>query len=77
VSIYLPAGSKPGPYDLELLVNPTDRQSLANAHGLAQQVNGRTVLTVAADLSHFDPGAYVIAFRPAGGSWQYSQVDIS
>lgn len=77
ISIYLPAGSEPGTYDLELLVNPTDRQPLASTQGPAQPVNGVAVLSVKLDLSRFDPGTYVIAFRPAGGSWQYSRVEIS
>jgi hypothetical protein len=77
VSIYLPEDSKPGTYDIKLLVNPTDRQSLANMQGSAQRVSGRTVLTISVDLSHFDPGTYVVAFRPAGGKWLYSRVDIS
>jgi hypothetical protein len=77
ISIYLPAGSQPGTYDLQFLVNPADREALASTQGPAQRVNGVTLLRIKVDLSHFDPGTYVIAFRPAGGSWQYSRVEIS
>lgn len=77
ISIYLPDESELGIYDVNLLVNPADRQSLASTQGPAQHVDGRTVLGVRVDLSHIDPGTYVIAFRPVRGIWQYARVEIS
>jgi hypothetical protein len=58
-------------------VNPADSQPLASVQGAAKIVNGQTVLSVATDLSHFEPGEYVLAFRRVGAGWVYSSVDIS
>jgi hypothetical protein len=33
--------------------------------------------SIAIDLSHFDPGTYVLAFRLASGNWMFSRVEIS
>ncbi|MGZ3610026.1 MAG: hypothetical protein ACXVBU_08175 [Ktedonobacteraceae bacterium] len=77
ISIYLPPGSAPGNYEFQFLVNPTDSQPLVSVRGTANIVNGRTVLRLATDLSHFEPGEYVIAFRRVGAGWVYSSVEIS
>jgi hypothetical protein len=77
ISIYMPQGSAPGNYELQFLVNPADSQPLASVQGAAKIVNGQTVLSVATDLSHFEPGEYVLAFRRVGAGWVYSSVDIS
>lgn len=77
LSIYLSEDSVLGNYNVELLVNPADRQYLVAAQGQAKRVDRRTVLRLQIDLSHLNPGTYVIAFRPAGGNWLYSRVEIS
>lgn len=77
ISIYLPPGSAPGNYEFQFLVNPTDSQPLASVQGTAKIENGQTVLRLATDLSHFEPGEYVIAFRRVGASWVYASVEIS
>jgi hypothetical protein len=77
VSIYLPIDSGPGNYEFRFQLNPTDSQPLAQMRGVAHKEAGHTVLHTTVDLSHLEPGTYVIAFRRGRSPWMFSRVEIS
>ncbi len=56
--IYLPFGSDPGAYTVELLRDGGGTSPLATFSGSAEIRDGLTVLQVAPDLSQFPPGTY-------------------
>jgi hypothetical protein len=71
LAIYLPTGSEPGQYDVQLLKSPQDQTPHTSSTGTAQLENGQTVLHITPDLSSFDPGDYLFAIRRTGGEWRY------
>jgi hypothetical protein len=77
LTVYLPAGSGAGPYELAVLNNRADSVALRAFQGNARIENGATVLHAISDLSGLRPGTCVLAIRPLGGRWRYFQVDIS
>ncbi len=69
LSIYLPLGSEPGQYEIELR-KENDLSPLAKYSGTAHIENGLTVVTIELDLSKFPPGTYVLAFRHDREAWR-------
>ena len=67
LTLYLPTGSEPGQYDVEV-AEQLD-QPLATAKGSATLQNGITVLDIKLDLSNLHPGLYYLAVRQAGRTW--------
>ena len=67
LTLYLPTGSEPGQYDVEV-AEQLD-QPLATARGSATLQNGITVLDIKLDLSNLHPGLYWLAVRQAGRTW--------
>ena len=66
-TLYLPTGSEPGQYEVEV-AEQLD-QPLATATGSATLQNGIAVLEVKLNLTGLHPGLYLLAVRQAGGSW--------
>jgi hypothetical protein len=67
LSIYLPVGSEPGHYEVQILQEPG--QALAQAEGSAGFRDHIAVLTVKLDLTHLTPGLYLMEIRQSGLSW--------
>jgi hypothetical protein len=59
--IYLPFGSEPGKYKVELMRDEKDTAPLAVFSGYAEIRGGLTVLQVSPDLSGLVPGTYVLS----------------
>ncbi|MGH7174262.1 MAG: hypothetical protein ACRELG_28665 [Gemmataceae bacterium] len=69
VSIYLPAGSRTGTYDIAVFEEPG--KPLTTATGTADLQNGVTILKVRLDLSRLNSGHYLLGIRPPGVEWSY------
>ena len=69
MTVYLPAGSEPGIYDIEIDREPG--QPIWGAQREAKIENYKTTLRVQVDLRHFSPGPYLLAFRRQDQSWTY------
>ena len=69
LTIYLPLGSEPGTYDIQVVREPG--QPLWSAQGEAEIKNSKTTLHVQADLSRLEPGLYLLAVRPKRWDWTY------
>ncbi len=67
LSIYLPVGSEPGHYEVQILQEPG--QPLAQAEGSAEFRDHIAVLTVKLDLTRLPPGPYLMEIRQSGLSW--------
>ena len=65
--LYLPIGSKEGPYDLGLLTETGDE--ILSATGIAELKDHITGLRVDVDLSSVRAGAYSLGVRQAGLEW--------
>jgi hypothetical protein len=65
--LYLPIGSKEGPYDLGLLTETGDE--ILSATGIAELKDHITGLRVDVDLSSVRAGAYSLGVREAGLEW--------
>jgi hypothetical protein len=76
LSIYLPLGSEPGQYEIELR-KENDPSPLAKYSGTAHIENGLTVVTIEPDLSKFPPGTYVLAFRHDREAWRVRHIALS
>jgi hypothetical protein len=76
LSIYLPLGSEPGQYEIELR-KENDPAPLAKYSAIAHLENGLTVLKIAPDLSKFPPGTYVLAFRHDREAWRVRHFTLS
>ncbi len=74
LSIYLPRGSEPGPYEVRILPDGGSGDALLSVAGEARIENGLTRLDVISDLSGLKPGPYVVATRRKGLSWRYFRV---
>jgi hypothetical protein len=68
LTLLLPVGSEPGPYDVQLL--DADLQSRRAATGAAVIENFVTTIRVRLDLQHLAPGRYQLAVRRQGDSWR-------
>jgi hypothetical protein len=71
LSIYLPRGSEPGRYEVELLGADHSGERLLTMSGEATVVKGLTRLDVEPNFSQLSPGRYTLATRRAGLSWRY------
>ena len=69
MTVYLPAGSEPGIYDVQIDREPG--QAIWSARREAKLDNYKTTLRVQVDLRHFSPGLYLLAFRQQDRSWTY------
>jgi hypothetical protein len=67
LSVYLPVGSEPGQYEVQVLQEPG--QPLAQAEGSAEFRDHIAVLTVRLDLTRLPPGLYLMEIRQSGLSW--------
>jgi hypothetical protein len=69
LSIYLPTGSEPGKYEVEILEQLG--KPLISAEGTAALRDHIAVLEVKVDLQRLHPGLYLVGIRQAGWSWTY------
>ena len=69
MTVYLPFGSEPGIYDLEIDREPG--RPIWGAQREAKIENYKTTLRVEVDLRHFTPGPYLLAFRRQDQNWIY------
>jgi hypothetical protein len=68
LTLVLPTGSEPGPYDVE--VRDSNEVSKASARGEANFQRQVTVVGVALATGSIPPGTYLLAVRRAGDKWQ-------
>jgi hypothetical protein len=59
--VYLPFGTEPGAYEVQLSHDEDNAAPLATFAGNAEVRDGLTILRVSPDLSDFPPGTYVLA----------------
>jgi hypothetical protein len=64
--IYLPFGSEPGTYKVEVLRDGSSGEPLATFTGAAEIRDGLTVLQVSPDLSPLGPGTYIFSVSRNG-----------
>ncbi len=76
LTIYLPRGSEPGRYSVEVRRRPDSTEAVVRSEGSASIQNGLTILVVRCDLSSVPPGRYVVATRGPGESWRPYSVAI-
>ena len=69
LTLYLPAGSEPGMYDVQVVREPG--QPIWSAQREATFENYKATLQVQVDLRRFSPGLYLLAFRRQDRSWTY------
>jgi hypothetical protein len=69
MKLYLPAGSEPGTYDVQVVREPG--HPMWSAQREAKLENYKATLRVQVDLRHFSPGLYLLAFRRKDRSWTY------
>jgi len=69
MTLYLPAGSEPGMYDVQVVREPG--RPIWSAQREAQLENYKATLRVQVDLRRFKPGLYLLAFRRQDQSWTY------
>ena len=67
LDIYLPLGSSEGPYDIR--IEAAKSQILHSGAGIAQIMDGVTVLRIDMNLASAVPGLYVLEIRKAGSEW--------
>lgn len=72
LSIYLPTGSEPGEYELEVTQGPGE--PLLKAQGQANLRDHIAVLEVQLDLHRLHPGPYLFWIREGDSSWSYYPV---
>ena len=69
ITLYLPTGSEPGMYEVQVVREPG--HPIWSAQQEAKLENYKATLRVQADLRHFGPGLYLLAFRRQDQSWTY------
>jgi hypothetical protein len=74
LTILLPIGSEPGPYDVQWLKD-IDKPLLSTS-GNASVENGVTVLRLKLDLSRQSPGNYLIGLRQPPSDWTFYTVTL-
>lgn len=74
LSIFLPIGSKAGPYDVQIISESSPTSPLVSQSGEARIVDGLTRLEITLDLSALEPGTYLLATRHVGSSWHYFRI---
>lgn len=67
LTILLPVGSAPGPYEVRIISR--SGKSVLEANGTAELQNGITRLQVVVSLRSLRPGSYVLQIRKAGLEW--------
>jgi len=72
LSMYLPTGSEPGKYQVEIVEQPG--KPLISAEGVAALRDHIAVLEVKVDLQRLRPGLYLVGIRQGGWSWAYYPV---
>jgi hypothetical protein len=72
LSIYLPVGSEPGHYEVQIVQEPG--RALARTEGSAEFRDHIAVLTVKLDLTRLPPGLYLTEIRHSGSSWSHYPV---
>lgn len=72
LSIYLPTGSEPGDYEVQLTQGPG--QPLLKAQGQASLQDHIAVLELKLDLRQLRPGLYLLWIRQGDSSWSYYPV---
>jgi hypothetical protein len=68
LTLLLPVGSEPGPYDVQLL--DSNLRSQSEATGAATIENFVTTIRVQLNLQNLAPGRYQLAVRRQGDSWR-------
>jgi hypothetical protein len=68
LTLLLPTGSEPGPYDVE--IRDSSAEPRASARGEADLRNQVTTLDITVATSSLSAGAYQLAVRRAGEGWQ-------
>jgi hypothetical protein len=74
LSIYLPTGSEPGDYDVQITQGPGE--PLLKAQGQASLRNHIAVLEIKLDLDRLRPGPYLFWIRQGESSWSYYGVRV-
>ena len=74
LTLLLPTGSEPGPYDVE--VRDSRAAPRASARGNADIRSHVTRLDVSLSIRSLSPGEYQLAVRHAGGQWQQFPMSI-
>lgn len=74
LTILLPVGSEPGPYEVQFLKDVD--KPLLNASSGATVENGITVARTKLDLSRNKPGSYLIGLRQPPSDWTFYPVTI-
>ncbi len=69
MTVYLPVGSEPGIYEIQVLREPD--QPIWSARREVKLENYKATLRVQIDLRRFSPGLYLLAFRQQDRSWTY------
>jgi hypothetical protein len=69
MTLYLPTGSEPGTYDVQVVREPG--HPIWSARREVKLENYKATLRVQVDLRHFSPGLYLLAFRRQDRSWTY------
>ena len=73
LAIYLPFGSEPGKYEIQLR---KAGQALVTVEANAVLKQGSTDLHVKIDLSKYPPGGYLVALRQPPWSWRENPVTL-
>jgi hypothetical protein len=68
LTLLLPVGAEPGPYDVQLL--DPDLTSRASAHGTGERVNYIVTVKVSVDTRTVPAGNYQLAIRRVGDGWR-------
>lgn len=69
LTFYLPVGSEPGPYEVQVFKEPG--HPIWSGEGDVHLENYRATLHMKVDLSGWKRGQYILAFRPKGWDWTY------
>ena len=72
LSIFLPTGTEPGEFDVQVFQQPEN--PILTASGPAILRDQIAVLDVRLDLSGLTPGTYLLAIRERGWDWNYYRV---
>ena len=72
LSIYLPTGSEPGDYEVQITEGPGE--PLLKAQGQASLRDHIAVLEIKLDLDRLRPGRYLFWIRQGASSWSYCPV---
>ena len=72
LSIYLPTGSEPGNYEVQVTKGPGP--PLLKARGQASLRDHIAVLELKLDLQQLQPGLYLFWIRQGSSSWSYYPV---